>query len=210
MDTVESICIGDVVITELWHYSLHIQCIFTTQQCTLFSYPGDPPTSLWYYRRVSALGQAAWSPWWPALNRKKCTQFFLERLVFMGQHTGVAISPKSTFLSRIVCLKNHEFYMFPFYFRFKLCTHCLTFIDFAEIPLTHLWIKWYILSITKSGYLLVKPCSTNSLYREFSFSLRDFDFCSASHPRGFYFLGSLTQRAGDEVTDPTQLCFVFP
>ena len=121
----------NVVITELWHYSFYIQRIFTTRQNTLFLYPGRPTHILVIYRRVSALGQAACSPWWSYLNRKKCLQFFLERLVFSRQHTGIAISPKR-YLFVENCLSQASWsYMIPPYFRFKTVYTLLNLYSFA-------------------------------------------------------------------------------
>ena len=198
MDTVQSYALNlrNVVITELWHYSFYFQRIFSTRQNTLFLYPGRPTHILVIYRRVSALGQAACSPWWSYLNRKKCLQFFLERLVFSRQHTGIAISPKR-YLFVENCLSQESWsYMIPLYFRFKTVYTLLNLYSFAEIPVIHLFTKCYILRITKAGYLSVKLCSTNSLCREFSLVLRDLIFARFPN-RGIYWsrLGNLTRKA---------------
>ena len=100
-------------------------------------YPGYPPHPCDITIRI-LLGVKLYDHHGDHLSTGKYVYiFFLERLVFLRQHTGVAISP-CTFLLGIVCLKNHESYMIPLYFRFKLCTHCLNFIDFAVIPVNHL------------------------------------------------------------------------
>ena len=87
--------LGDVEITELWNlfkvylwiYSVH--CLLTL---------GVPPTSMWYIHRVSGLGPSCMiTKVTRSQQEKMYTVFYLERLVFMGQHTGIAISPKKYF-----------------------------------------------------------------------------------------------------------------
>ena len=118
----------NVVITELWHYSFYIQRIFLTRQCTLVllpwethPHPSDIPKSFCF-------GPSCMFTMVIISQQETMFTVFLERLVFSGQHTGIAISSKR-YLFVENCLSQESWsYMIPLYFRFKLYTYCLTFI----------------------------------------------------------------------------------